>query len=208
MAALVEQPPPEILKTPEAETKKSVDDDLSLKVGEVIQIKEAKLNVHGVLEINNPTGNPTEKVETEVIRHESDPRIDKNKEKQSESKPEQEVASRPVTGVSIRSHKRNDDSASRSSASLKEEETAFKEKDRVKSSGLSITVGRKPLHNTPASRLSENYAKFPIRATFPLATPGRGTLDQFPLPRGSEKTKHRHGQARLVRLATVSLSAR
>ncbi|KAJ8301004.1 hypothetical protein KUTeg_022523 [Tegillarca granosa] len=41
-----------------------------------------------------------------------------------------------------------------------------------------------------------------------MATPGRGTLDQFPLPRTSDKSKHRHGQGRLVRLATVSLSAR
>lgn len=152
------------------------------KLAEVIHLKEARFDDHGLLQIS------TVKHKPEIIKYEMKHKTRSAKAKDTDNKSD---TTRPLTGVT-NEHKPDVDKS-----------------DSQSTTALSVTVERKPLHNIPAGRSLSDYgrsvggAPTVIGSAPPMSSPTayeKGML--------SQNNRSRRIPAKMVRLATVTMSAK
>ncbi|XP_022320017.2 uncharacterized protein LOC111122525 isoform X2 [Crassostrea virginica] len=189
MAALVENP----LDNNLSGSKPVINDSLS--PGEVIQLKEAKFNQDGVLQYKDTVLDKENlhlvgslKKSEGIVKHDIAKRPKANAAKNDiDGKTEVTTSSRPVTGVSVKHIG---------------EEKAASSRDA----------------NSPSKRTGmRSYSEYG-RASMtrqPVLSTGRGRFDPIPLPKSADyrsmpspPPKHIRVPTKLIRLATVTMSAK
>ncbi|CAG2204368.1 unnamed protein product [Mytilus edulis] len=178
MAVLVENP-----TSLDNELKGPVTDDVHhAKLADVIHLKEARFDDRGLLQIS------TVKHKPEIIKYDMKHKTRSAKTKDTDNRSE---TTRPLTG-------------------LTNENRLEVEKSEIQTTALSVTVERKPLHNIqPGRSVTEHGRSFGgahpvhIGSAPPMSSPTayeRGMLIQ--------QHRTRRVPTRMVRLATVSMSAK
>ena len=189
MAALVENP----LDNNLSGSKPVIND--SLNPGEVIQLKEAKFNQDGILQYKDTVLDKENlhlvgslKKSEGIVKHDIAKRPKGNVAKNDiDGKTEVTTSSRPVTGVSVKHIG---------------EEKAASSRDA----------------NSPSKRTGmRSYSEYG-RASMtrqPVLSTGRGRFDPIPLPKSADyrsmpspPPKHIRVPTKLIRLATVTMSAK
>lgn len=150
------------------------------KITEVIHLKEARIGDKGLLHISNVRHKP------EIVKYESKHKSKSAKTKETDNRSE---TTRPLTGATT--------------------ENRFDIDKTEMQSTLSVTVERKPLHNVPIGRSLSEYGHS-FRGSHPII----GSAPPLSSPRAQERVmQSQHSRAkripaRMVRLATVSMSAK
>ncbi|VDI72744.1 Hypothetical predicted protein [Mytilus galloprovincialis] len=178
MAVLVENP-----TSLDNELKGPVTDDVHhAKLADVIHLKEARFDDRGLLQIS------TVKHKPEIIKYDMKHKTRSAKTKDTDNRSE---TTRPLTG-------------------LTNENRLEVEKSEIQTTALSVTVERKPLHNIQPGRSVTDHGRsfggahpVHIGSAPPMSSPTayeRGMLIQ--------QHRTRRVPTRMVRLATVSMSAK
>jgi hypothetical protein len=191
MATVVSNPLDNNLPGPKATT------DDALNTGEVIQLKEAKLNQDGVLQYGDTVLDKEnlhlvgslKNTEKDIVKHDIAKRSKDNVAKSDvDGKTEVTASSRPVTGVSVK-HVGDEKADTARDAHSPIKKNGIRSHSEY---GRSSTVGRQSV----------------------LAT-GKGRFDPIPVPNSrdyrsmpSPPPKHFRVPTKLIRLATVTMSAK
>lgn len=204
MATLVEKPPD---LGSDIDSKSTIDVEINDLKG--LQLKETKIGKHGVLQLKNTTAIhvtspmiPETIVKTEKGVIGKPPIIRKSKKLDYPDDRTEGRSTRPGSEITI------PDSRSRDGDSdLGDEKIG-----RIKSP-MSVQVERKlPPNNTPASRVLSDYTRNSGGSTkYHVMVPGQGHIDPLPSPAKrmhQSQTRTRRIPAKLIRLTTVTMSAR
>ncbi|XP_021351159.1 uncharacterized protein LOC110448961 isoform X1 [Mizuhopecten yessoensis] len=204
MATLVEKPPD---LGADIESKSPIDVDINDLKG--IQVKEAKFGKHGVLQIKNATAIhvttpmiPEAIVKTEKGVIGKPPIVRKSKKNDYPDDRTEGRSTRPGSEITIPDSRSRDD---------RDSDVGNDKMGRIKSP-MSVQVERKqPPNNTPASRAFSDYTRNSGGSTkYHVMVPGQGHIDPLPSPskRMHQNSRTRRVPAKLIRLATVTFSAR